>query len=53
MFRLTESAPSSLNHFIIVLKADLNGPTVLAAVKKEEHALLLSTFTSRLLKSSV
>ena len=53
MFRLTEVAPSSSEHFIIVLKAALNGSAVLAAMKKEQYALLLSTFTSWLLKSSV
>jgi len=46
-------APSSSEHFIIVLKSALNGPAVLAAMKKEQDALWLSTFTSWLLKSSV
>lgn len=46
MFSLTEMASSSSEHFRIVLKAALNGPAVLVAVKKEQPALLLSTFAS-------
>lgn len=46
MFGLTEMAPSSSECIIIVLNAALNGPAVLEAMKKEQHALLLSTFTS-------
>lgn len=46
MLRLSEMASSSSEHFIIVLKAALNGPAVSVAMKKEQRALLLSIFTS-------